>query len=223
MKTVQNDVHLNESSAALVQELPSNLRQGWNKERGTQYWSCNLLCLTCIYFKYTDFNLTRALCGWLTFYIADTDLHTRACLRTNFTRITHEAFRRKTAEKHFTRLKSQIQLERRQHKHHASSGRCSDSLSNAINDVITAIKTCRLVKQKMISHLVPVRLVTELLVDMLGICVCLCAVFSHVLSQEAEPISYTVSGLFFFFTTKCFVRASWSVCWLCFWDEIYNM
>lgn len=32
------------------------------------------------------------------------------------------------------------------------------------------------------------------LVDMLGICVCLCAVFTHVLSQEAEePISYTVS------------------------------
>lgn len=30
------------------------------------------------------------------------------------------------------------------------------------------------------------------LVDMLGICVCLCAVFTHVLSQEAEePVSYT--------------------------------
>lgn len=32
-------------------------------------------------------------------------------------------------------------------------------------------------------------------VDMLGICVCLCALFTHVLSQEAEePISYRVSG-----------------------------
>lgn len=35
-------------------------------------------------------------------------------------------------------------------------------------------------------------------VDMLSVCVCLCALFTHVLCQEAvEPISYTVSATAF--------------------------
>lgn len=39
-------------------------------------------------------------------------------------------------------------------------------------------------------------------VDMLRICVCLCAVFTHALSQEGEePISYRVSG-----ASECFAR-----------------
>lgn len=42
-------------------------------------------------------------------------------------------------------------------------------------------------------------LVPVLFGDMLGICVCLCAVFSHVLSQEAEEPIYTVSGYLLYF------------------------
>lgn len=45
----------------------------------------------------------------------------------------------------------------------------------------------------------PVTVLLRRLVDMLGICVCLCAVFAHVLSQEAEePVSITVSKRTFF-------------------------
>lgn len=77
-------------------------------------------------------------------------------------------------------------------------GRRWDSLSNAISDVITGIKTCRMVKRKLILHALPIWLLVPVplrgLVDMLGICVCLCALFTHVLSQEAEePITITVS------------------------------
>ena len=146
--------------------------------------------------------------GWFTFliyiYNLDIDWHTRTCLRTICTRNAHLSSWKKTAEKHFTQLKSQIYLERCQHKHHASSGRCWDSLSNAISDVITGIKTCRLVKQKMILHAlstqslwISLTVLHRRLADMLGICMCLCAVFSQGLSQETEePVSYTVSERF---------------------------
>lgn len=46
-------------------------------------------------------------------------------------------------------------------------------------------------------------------VDMLGICVCLCAVFTHALSQEGEePISYRVSG-----TSGCCDRDTYQCGW----------
>lgn len=105
-------------------------------------------------------------------------------MRTVLTRITHQTFLGdKTGRK--TLLTPHISLAQSQHKHHARSGRCWDSLSNAINYVITGIK------QKII-HLVAVPLRSS--VNMLGICVCLCALFTQVASQETEePISYTVS------------------------------
>lgn len=102
-----------------------------------------------------------------------------------------------------------FKLELRQYKHQTSRGMRSDPFSNAISDVTSAIKLCRLVRQRrgekrIISHLLstcsPCIYVPQLSSsDMLSICVCLCALFTHVLSREAEePISYTVSQPFVF-------------------------
>lgn len=54
----------------------------------------------------------------------------------------------------------------------------------------------------------PVTVLLRRLVDMLGICVCLCAVFAHVLSQEAEePVSITVSERTFFLSVSlCLIQ-----------------
>lgn len=56
----------------------------------------------------------------------------------------------------------------------------------------------------------PVTVLLRRLVDMLGICVCLCAVFAHVLSQEAEePVSITVSKRTFFSTCQSVFNTAW--------------